>query len=217
MGNTVILTVVDRLLKMSQLLCLRCCPPKRQQRKSCFILLALWSSSSLGLPVHLSVLLGLLQTAQYINQCLLWLLKLMAICRCTSKRCRYPSQSPSSWAQQFLWVFPQLPPCIFPSHVPILSIGSKPPLLLDLEDVVSLPLTHGLGSRYHLTWGNAWAAHLNTSIEYQGSAKYHSPETCYRVGQKVWFPHLVKEVCCKLALWFLGPFLISRIIKPIHP
>lgn len=170
MGNTVILTVVDRLLKISYLLCLICPPPKRQQRKSCFILLALWSSSSLGFPVHLSVLLGHLQTAQYINQCLLWLLKRMAICRGTSKRWRYPSQSPSTWAQQFQWVFPQLPPCVFPSHVLIPSMGTKPPLLLDLEHEVPLPLTHGLGRRYHLTWRNAWAAHLNTSIEYQRSA-----------------------------------------------
>lgn len=129
MGKTVILTVVDRLLKISYLLRLICPPPKRQQRKSRFILLALWSSSSLGLPVHLSVLLGLLQNAQYINQCLLWLLKLMAICRGTRKRWRYPSQSPSIWAQQFQWVFPQLPPCVFPSHVPIPSMPNQTPTL----------------------------------------------------------------------------------------
>lgn len=117
MGNTVILTVVDCLLKMSHLLCVRCPPPRRWQRKSCFILLAPWSSSSLGLPVHLSVLLGLLQTAQYINQCLLWLLKLMVICIGTSKRWRYPSQSPSSSCEYSHNSLPVSSLVMSPSHL----------------------------------------------------------------------------------------------------
>ncbi len=132
------------------------------------------------------------------------------------------TQNPTSWCQQLSWVeyahnsLPVSSTGLSPFEC---SLGYQPPLFPSMESEVAVPSAHAFVQRCHRTWTRARETLLRVRACTKAKADRHrSKLPVYVVGQKVWLSTKnipLRSVCNKLAPKFIGPFPVTKIISPV--
>ncbi len=132
------------------------------------------------------------------------------------------TQNPTSWCQQLSWVeyahnsLPVSSTGLSPFEC---SLGYQPPLFPSMESEVAVPSAHAFVQRCHRTWTRARETLLRVGACTKAKADSHrSKPPVYVVGQKVWLSTKnipLRSVCNKLAPKFIGPFPVTKIISPV--
>ncbi len=132
------------------------------------------------------------------------------------------TQNPTSWCQQLSWVeyahnsLPVSSTGLSPFEC---SVGYQPPLFPSMESEVAVPSAHAFVQRCHRTWTRARETLLRVGACTKAKADRHrSKPPVYVVGQKVWLSTKnipLRSVCNKLAPKFIGPFPVTKIISPV--
>uniref|UniRef100_A0A674MAP2 Integrase catalytic domain-containing protein n=1 Tax=Takifugu rubripes TaxID=31033 RepID=A0A674MAP2_TAKRU len=96
--------------------------------------------------------------------------------------------------------------------------GYQPPLFLAQAGEVSCPSAAAYARRCRRTWAQARPNLLRAGARYEAVANRHrNPAPRYRVGQRVWLSTRdlpLRGESRKMALRFVGPFPIVRVISP---
>ncbi len=132
------------------------------------------------------------------------------------------TQNPTSWCQQLSWVeyahnsLQVSSTGLSPFEC---SLGYQPPLFPSMESEVAVPSAHAFVQRCHRTWTRARETLLRVGACTKAKADRHrSKPPVYVVGQKVWLSTQnipLRSVCNKLAPKFIGPFPVTKIISPV--
>ncbi len=132
------------------------------------------------------------------------------------------TQNPTSWCQQLSWVeyahnsLQVSSTGLSPFEC---SLGYQPPLFPSMESEVAVPSAHAFVRRCHRTWTRARETLLRVGACTKAKADRHrSKPPVYVVGQKVWLSTQnipLRSVCNKLAPKFIGPFPVTKIISPV--
>ncbi len=132
------------------------------------------------------------------------------------------TQNPTSWCQQLSWVeyahnsLQVSSTGLSPFEC---SLGYQPPLFPSMESEVAVPSAHAFVQRCHRTWMRARETLLRVGACTKAKADRHrSKPPVYVVGQKVWLSTQnipLRSVCNKLAPKFIGPFPVTKIISPV--
>ncbi len=132
------------------------------------------------------------------------------------------TQNPTSWCQQLSWVeyahnsLPVSSTGLSPFEC---SVGYQPPLFPSMESEVAVPSAHAFVQRCHRTWTRARETLLRVGACTKAKADRHRLKPpVYVVGQKVWLSTKnipLRSVCNKLAPKFIGPFPVTKIISPV--
>ncbi len=130
------------------------------------------------------------------------------------------TQNPTSWCQQLSWVeyahnsLQVSSTGLSPFEC---SLGYQPPLFPSMESEVAVPSAHAFVQRCHRTWTRARETLLRVGACTKAKADRHrSKPPVYVVGQKVWLSTQnipLRSVCNKLAPKFIGPFPVTKIIS----
>ncbi len=126
------------------------------------------------------------------------------------------TQNPTSWCQQLSWVE------YAHNSLPVsfeCSLGYQPPPFPSMESEVAVPSAHAFVQRCHRTWTRARETLLRVGACTKAKADRHrSKPPVYVVGQKVWLSTKnipLRSMCNKLAPKFIGPFPVTKIISPV--
>ncbi len=132
------------------------------------------------------------------------------------------TQNPTSWCQQLSWVeyahnsLQVSSTGLSPFEC---SLGYQPPLFPSMESEIAVPSAHAFVQRCHRTWTRARETLLRVGACTKAKADRHrSKPPVYVVGQKVWLSTQnipLRSVCNKLAPKFIGPFPVTKIISPV--